>query len=113
MRESRTRINPVSERRRFEFAERAQCRAIVMSRDRVCRGKGLTPVNCTSTPTEVHELGRGAYRTSCYLDPDLCLGLCHTCHAWVTGHPSLANDLGLALRGWEVQQILDARASGL
>lgn len=104
----RTRVKPVSDRRRSEAPARAQCRAVVLSRDRECRGYG-TLIHCTKTSTEVHELGRGAYRQTCYLDPELCIGLCHSCHAWVTGHPDGAHNLGLALWGWEVQQILDRR----
>jgi hypothetical protein len=48
-------------------------------------------------------LGRGAYRASCWLEPELCLGMCRPCHRWVTEHPRHAQELGLALAGWQVE----------
>lgn len=102
-------MKPVSDKRRAQAGEREQCRETVFARDRTCRGTGATRVQCGVTPTEVHELGRGAYRTSCWLNPELCIALCRACHQWVTEHPTEAQILGLALPGWRVQQILDTQ----
>jgi hypothetical protein len=96
----------VSTKRAALAQQRAACRQAVLARDRHCRGLGLTPVNCDVVPSEVHELGRGAYRASCFLEPELCLGLCRPCHQWVTEHPRDAQELGLALPGWQVEQRL-------
>lgn len=86
---------------------RAECREMVLARDRWCRAAGLIPVPCETIPTDVHELGRGQYRRDCCRRPELCLGLCSACHLWVTHHPVLAHDVGLVWWGWEVQQWLN------
>ena len=103
------RVKPVSDKRRGQAKEREQCRETVLSRDLTCRGCDVAPVSCTRIPTEVHELGRGSYRSSCWLNPELCLGMCRHCHQWVTEHPREAQLLGLAWPGWRVQQFLDTQ----
>ena len=85
---------------------RDECRRQVLSRDVQCRGQR---VGCGVWATEVHELGRGAYRQSCWLDPELCIGLCSFCHRWVTQNPEAAVEAGLALWGWQVEQRLASR----
>jgi len=102
------RIRPVSKKRASQAAARDACRLEVLSRDRRCRGHGVAPVDCAVTASEMHELGRGAYRQSCWLNPQLCIGLCRNCHRWVTEHPTAAKELGLAMAGWEVEQFLAA-----
>ena len=97
----------MSKKRAAQAEERAACRQAVLLRDRVCRGRGATRVQCAVTPSEVHELGRGSYRSSCWLDPELCIALCRPCHQWVTEHPTEAQVLGLALAGWQVEQRLN------
>lgn len=99
-------MRPVSKKRAAQASARAACRATVLARDRHCRGRNITPVVCGVVPSEVHELGRGAYRSSCWLVPDLCLGMCRPCHQWVTEHPTLAQECGLALAGWQIEQRL-------
>ena len=99
----RSRIRPVSKRRAAQAGARNECRTIVLSRDVLCRG------GCGRAATEVHELGRGAYRQSCWLDPELCIGLCRGCHQWVTENPTKAQEARLALAGWEVEALLKSR----
>jgi len=96
-----TRIRPVSRKRIFDGPARDECRRIVLSRDPMCRA------DCGRPSCDVHELGRGAYRPSCWLNPELCIGLCRECHRWVTDHPLAAQDRGLALPGWRIEQILN------
>jgi hypothetical protein len=92
------RITPRSKKTIAELPERQRVRQIVLERDRICRGRGVTPVECAIHASEVHELKRGANRRECYLDPDKCIGLCVPCHRWITDHPAEARPLGLALR---------------
>jgi len=99
-------VRPVSKKRAAQAGARADCREAVLARDHLCRGHGLTPVDCRTVPSEVHELGRGAYRSSCFLEPELCIALCRPCHRWVTEHPILAQERGLALAGWEIERLL-------
>ena len=101
-------MRPVSKKRAAQAGARAECRKVVLARDRQCRGHGITGVACRVFPSEVHELGRGAYRQSCWLEPELCIGLCRPCHQWVTEHPTDAQSRGLALAGWQVEQRLNA-----
>jgi len=105
----RSRVNPVSKKRRDQREARDECRRVVLARDLVCRGFGKTPVECRRIVTDVHELGRGAYRQSCWLDPDLCIGLCHWCHRWVTDNPQAAVEAGLAMWGWQIEELLASR----
>ena len=97
----RSRIRPVSKKRAAQSSERDECRRTVLARDRLCRA------GCGRPSCDVHELGRGAYRSSCWLNPDLCLGMCRECHRWVTDHPTEAQERGLALPGWRIEQILN------
>lgn len=102
----RSRIRPISKKRQDQAEARAECRRIVLERDRTCRGLHSTPVRCQVVPSEVHELGRGSYRETCWLDPELCIGLCRPCHQWVTEHPHDAVEAGLAMWGWQIEQRL-------
>jgi len=99
-------VRQVSRKRASQAGARTQCRNTVLTRDRFCRA------DCGRPASEVHELGRGAYRLSCWLDPELCIGLCRQCHQWVTEHPAAAQGRGLALPGWRIEQILAARHIG-
>jgi hypothetical protein len=95
------RIAPRSRKTIAELPERDRVRQEVLQRDRECRGRGLTPVDCTGASTDVHELKRGANRRECYLDAERCIGLCRTCHTFVTLNPAQAHELGLARWTWE------------
>ena len=92
------RVAPRSRRTIDEMPERQRVREVVLARDRICRGRGLTPVDCTVHASQVHELKRGANRRECYLDPAKCIGVCAPCHEWITANPAAARPLGLALR---------------
>lgn len=96
--ESGGRLNQRSRKTIAAAPTRAAVVAEVLRRDRECRGRGLTPVECQVWSTDCHELKRGAWRRECWLDPDRCIGLCRACHDWVTGNPMAARPLGLALR---------------
>lgn len=91
-------MKPISDRRAAQLDERARVRDLVLRRDMRCRGYGLTPVRCGIWSTDCHELKRGAWRADCWLDPARCVGVCRTCHRWITEHPERARPLGLALR---------------
>lgn len=97
----RSRPRPRSERRIREMTERATCRRQVLERDRFCRYP-----RCKAEAHEVHELFRGQLRAKTYLDPDLCVGLCHEHHEEVTNHPERAHALGLAKKSWEYEEVV-------
>ena len=101
----RTRIKPISNKKRAEFPARAECRRIVIERDKVCQFLlhvpeewwarpiiSALPVECTASQ-EVHEPAR---RANCdYLDPSECVLLCGRHHAWVGANIDLAREMGL------------------
>jgi len=98
----RTRLSPISAKRRGQTAERARVRAEVLARDEVCRASTLGLGPCARygdrAPLEVHEIvprGRGGD----WLDPDNCAALCPKHHDYVTDHPAEATDLGLLASG--------------
>ena len=88
----------MSKKRQADMPTRAKVREEVLRRDRECQAHGRTPVKCGIWSTDVHELLRGANRQAAWLNPDLCRGVCRSCHSWITEHPTEARDLGLALR---------------
>lgn len=101
-------MNRQSAKRRKEQAQRAVVREFVLSRDPQCQAHGLELVwpsgkvtECAGRSTEVHELKRGKMRADCYLNADMCLGLCSPCHAFVTLNPAEAVRLGLAMWSWQ------------
>lgn len=99
----RTRLEPVSAKRRVQSAERARVRVEVLARDGGCRAAELPQVPCgwipDRAPLEVHEViprGRGGD----WLDVDNCVSLCPQSHDWVTEHPREATELGLLASGF-------------
>ena len=75
-------MRAVSVRRQAERQARTECRDRVFRRDPICR-------RCLQADaTQVHELARGQWRQFCYLEPDACLGLCASCHRWVSLNPA-------------------------
>jgi hypothetical protein len=103
-----SRLKPMSAKRRKEVTTRAKVRVEVLARDPYCMARdkhlvwpsGKVTV-CLGRSSQVHELMRGKMRADCYLNPDMCLGLCSECHSFVTLNPNAAHDLGLALWSWE------------
>jgi hypothetical protein len=101
----RTRLRPVSEKRRATFAARAECVRIVTERDRTCR----FPVRLEAAlmrsevrkedlacwgPLDVHEpihRSQGADPT----DPNQCELVCRGHHNWLHDHPVFAKILDL------------------
>ena len=90
----RTRLKPVSAKRRAQFEGRATCREIVLERDgHLCQAR--LP-GCWVTATDVHEVlsrGRGGSIT----DPENCLALCRPCHKFITENPMWSKDQGFAV----------------
>jgi len=96
----RSRINPVSAKRRATFEARRECVEIVLERDKVCQWNvrcaalGRDPLHACWGPLDVHEPGhrsQGADPT----DPEQCVAVCRGCHSFLHAHPLLAKELGL------------------
>lgn len=99
LRSGRKPIPARSARRIAELPLRAECRRIVLERDRFCRMRITEPCKTRAAEsTDVHELWGGSNRSSTYLDPDKCIGGCRPCHDYVTAHPAEATAAGLSKR---------------
>ena len=52
---------------------------------------------CGRRATEVHEIIRRSQAKDAELRPELFLGLCHDCHAFINVNPLFAHSIGFAL----------------
>ena len=122
----RSRINPVSSKRRKENRERRSVKEqLVEERGPWCEvAKAVSaryvehglPQNwgtlevaavvyhlCTGLADDAHEIvtrGRGGSIT----DPDNILLVCRRHHDWITTHPKEAHELGLVRHSWEARK---------
>ena len=95
--ERRSRLRPVSKKRRATAEQRRKCREIVIERDGKCKLKTIAPDVACWGPIDVHEVvprGRGGDP----LDPDNCLAGCRLHHDLVGANPKRATELGLLRR---------------
>lgn len=90
-------VKPVSENRRVEAAVYRQRRLVFLEANPVCAAAPWHDemgVDCDGRATTIqHKRGRVG---DLYLDESLWLGLSLPCHQWVTDHPALAVEYGLA-----------------
>lgn len=104
----RSRINPVSAKRRAANLERVETRKVVAARSGGrCEGPPLIvtvdPVaasKCLGHATDLHEVLTRA-RGGSITDPANCLHLCRPCHSWVTDHPKESLAAGLVRSSWD------------
>lgn len=103
----RSRLNPVSSKRKGEQTARANVCAAVVERDGHCVGVELVPGHVCGSPDpsrpplEVHEvIPRSAWPAG-YLVEANCLLVCQALHDWIGLHPADAAALGLHGWSWE------------
>lgn len=96
----RSRIKPMSSRRRADVAARAEVVRQVHERDRTCQAAPVWPdVECGGG-FDVHEPLTRA-RGGNPLDPDQCVLLCHFHHRAVHDNPDRSHELCLLKHAWE------------
>ena len=90
----RTKLQPVSQKRRKIMPARKDCRGAVFQR---AEGKCeiRRPDICTGNCEQVHEITARSQGGS-ITDPENCLGTCAPCHEWVTQNMNAARMMGLA-----------------
>ena len=103
----RTRIAPVSRKRKIAIPKRTELRLTQLSRQPMC--EGLID-GCNNQATDVHELINRSQRSSSWLEPDLFVSLCRPCHRFVTDNPKWAKDHYFTLSAWQyiVSELKDA-----
>ena len=90
-------ISPVSQKRTAENRERKKTRVEVLERcGNLCEARLSI---CTRTVDDLHEIKTRA-RGGSITDPDNCLGLCRSCHTFITDNPQFALDNGFIVPSW-------------
>jgi hypothetical protein len=98
----RSRINPVSKKRSEAIPERQELRRIQLSRKPHCEAR-IDNI-CQRRATDVHEVINRSQRSTAWLEPELFVSLCRSCHAMVTINPDFANRHGLHLSSWQFNE---------
>jgi len=95
----RTRLKPVSDKRRKQLPVREKVRQIVIARDKGCVARNMRDVPCGQiggrASLEVHEIRGGADRQATWLDPDWAVAVCPVTHSWVHDNVKEAKKRGL------------------
>ena len=94
----RSRINPVSKKRRDAIPQRKALRDEQLRRQPQCQA-GL--IDCRCTATDVHEIINRSQRSTSWLEPEYFLSLCRPCHHWVTTHPLWSKHHGFTLSAYQ------------
>jgi hypothetical protein len=105
----RSRINPVSKKRKALTSERNQTRMAVFSRSSRCEAN-VEPI-CSYHATDVHEIKTRA-RGGSITDVNNCLALCRNCHRFITDNPAWALEHGYVVHAWagEAEMLAASRA---
>lgn len=102
----RTRLQPMSDKRRAAMPARAECRQLVIDRARGrCEACPIVrPGARARQGVDVHEIltrARAGDAIAAITDPANCLFVCRPCHDWITEHPIEAEQLGLVRHSWD------------
>ena len=110
----RTRLNPISKKRRAALPARSAVIREVHERDQHCQFIAAlwnpeagweegdlvgVPTRCGG-PLDVHEIIPRSAWSAGWLEPSNCLLLCRAHHRWTTENPRVANLLGLSKSSW-------------
>ena len=95
----KTRLSPMSDKRRKVSVARREFVAEVLSHRTRCEAGSVirsvdTDHRCFGYSTDVHEVLTRA-RGGDILDPDNVRAICRRCHDWIHDHPADSLDLGL------------------
>jgi hypothetical protein len=91
-------MRPVSAKRAAQIPERRRLREQQLLTHPLCEARidGL----CGRRATDVHELINRSQRATAWLEPELFVSLCRSCHGYVTTQPLWARKHGLNLQSW-------------
>ena len=94
----RTRINPISNKRKKQLSEYRKVREQFLHDNKQCEA-GLVfmaegiETGCTKTATEIHHKSKRRGALLCHTSS--FIPVCHTCHMYLEGNKKLARKLGL------------------
>ena len=91
----RTRLNPVSDKRRAENVERADLRERLSRERKHCEFPG-----CRAPWVDMHEVKKRS-RGGSITDPENILCLCREHHEFTEAEPAKATEMGLLKPSWE------------
>lgn len=97
----RTRLRPVSKRRRDTFAERTLLILRVHERDVTCQARTRVPEIECGGPLDVHEIIPRSVWPRGELVEANCTLVCRSHHDWIGDNPVEAHRLGLHAFSWE------------
>lgn len=96
---SRSRLAPMSKKRRAEQAERAEVRRRAFERDgHACQGARLVPDVACAGPLDAHEITPRGSHPGAHLDLSVVVTLCRAHHDWTHANPYAAYAAGLLRR---------------
>jgi hypothetical protein len=100
--ERRTRLRPVSQKRRAELAKWAAVKADTLMRDAgICQAAHLVPQVACWGPLDPHHIAKRSTTPQARLDPDNIVWLCRRHHDMVDLDQLAAQRLGLHRPSWE------------
>lgn len=103
----RTRLRPMSEKRRAMLDERrAFVASVLQERPRCEAGEPIGTCDgkhrCARDSVDVHEVKTRA-RGGSILDADNVIAVCRRCHDWIHANPAASLRLGLLASSWSVR----------
>lgn len=91
---NKTFISPRSPKRILEDIEYKVKRKDYLEKHPMCH-IALKIANCTQYAVDIHHLYSGKDKGAHYNDFDNVVGLCRTCHRYITDHPDVEKELNL------------------
>lgn len=93
---NRTRIKPMSDKRRRENVEYRKIKLAVVTRDRHCKADGVWPeIPCSGYIWDVHHVVSRARAPELRLEPSNLITLCRPHHDAIHANVALATERGL------------------
>ena len=94
----RTRLSPISNKRKKELAEYRKVREQFLHDNRMCEAGLIFAINgvetgCTKEATQVHHVAKRRGKMLC--DTSKFVATCHACHMYLESNKKLARELGL------------------
>jgi hypothetical protein len=94
----RSRISPMSKKRREALPQRQALRAEQLRHTPRCEA---ALHDCDKQACDVHEVINRSQRSTAWLEPEYFVSLCRPCHHWVTTNPLWSKQHGYTLSAYQ------------